>query len=218
MDQDIQQLHSVYAVLPIEIKELIADPETYSKIELIGTKSELTKVQIGLLAQVTSSLLMGVIRPNEFVTTIIDYLGIQKEPAMLIAQEINREIFNGVKDALKQLHNINNETPVVLPKTIESIPAIISPQSALAPKEPQVVSTPATPTPEKAPMNNLESKLGSAFSIKKDILFTQPGAPTPVATPEVVPPPPQVKEAPAQATNPVIPAPTAKSDLYREAV
>lgn len=287
MDNDTTK---AYALLPQEIRDLITDPSTFATIENIGAKYGLNTVEIGLLAQATGSLLRGETRPNQFVTMIADNLSMPQENAALIAQDLNRDLFNAVKDALKQVHSQESTPPVspiptpypgaqaaalgamkqpappvlpsiptqqvrpvsppplqAMPARPEAIPTQTPSQSfggvsmpgrqeraatppPVAAAAPQVLPAPSVspvretipqqPTPTTA--NNLESKLGGAFTIKKEVMYTQPGSSAPLAsTPQAVMPAPAVPKAanttPNAATNnnPVIPPPIQK-DPYRE--
>lgn len=243
--------------LPKEITDLIANPATYEQIELMGNKFALNRVETGLLAQVIGSLLTGEIKPNEFVASIVDYLAVPQEKAMLIAQDINRDIFNSVKDALKQLHSVEeNKTPEIkstpaslaTPQLVSAV-SEVTPEQTLAPKEtvvtkifepaqsrPVVMSTPAPvipaktteeakpiipfgaipATPEtKTDSNNLESKLGGAFTIKKEVMYTAQNTPTPIMSPNVPTTPKLQPAVPLPQAEAV--APQAKTlDPYRE--
>ncbi len=288
MDNDTTE---AYALLPQEIRDLITDPSTFTTIENIGMKYGLTPVEIGLLAQATGSLLRGETRPNQFVTMITDVLSMPQENAALIAQDLNRDLFNAVKDSLKQVHSRENtpamdpiptpypgaaaavvktnEQPVlpVLPNVpaqqvrpissppaqgMPARPAATFPPSTQQPSSGAVLPSrpivaPATPSstvatapsvnptptalpssqttmqqPTQAAANNLESKLGGAFSIKKEVMYTQPGSPVPPSSsPQAVMPAPVVPKATnmtpnAGAINSPVSAPPVQKDPYRE--
>lgn len=289
MDNDTTR---AYALLPQEIRDLITDPSTFSTIESVGLKYELTSVEIGLLAQATGSLLRGEVRPNQFVTLIADNLSMPQQNAALIAQDLNRDLFNAVKEALKQVHNQDNtssvnpiptpypgaagavaktmERPIltampttpmqqvrtISPAATQAMPArpattltpaaqqpssgavlppqpvvaATTPSSSEATAAPQIVPTPkASPQPQtvvqqptQTAANNLESKLGGAFTIKKEVMYTQPGGPAPLSSaPQAAMPAPVAPKAanmtPNAAMNstPVTPPPIPK-DPYRE--
>lgn len=267
------------AAIPQAIRELIADPSTYEKIESIGTKFGLDIVEVGLLAQTTAALLRGECLPNQFVARLINYLKIPQENAALIAQELNRDLFSTVKDALKELHSgagamqptpapqtpaptaspyqtkiISPQAPLVTSAPMPSAttpltppinaglpPApvlpiksgaianaqkinmeLISPQAAREtssgvqlppslnlPEAPKVIPRPGSlPVPPSAPrlLNNLESKLGGTFSIKKEIMFTKNEAPM-NPTPPPIKPAVQTTVSQTPATSPNVPTP-----------
>ena len=73
-----QQVHDRFMTLPEGVRATITDPATYDTIERIGLAHELTRVEVGLLAQATSLLMMGVIQPNKYVAVLIDQLTISQ--------------------------------------------------------------------------------------------------------------------------------------------
>lgn len=281
---------AAYAALPQEIRDLITDPGTFEKIEATAGKYGLNSVETGLLAQITGTLLTGAIRPNEFVPTIADYLNMAQENAALIAQELNRDIFNDVKDALRQLHGgspaaasvptpypaagvaslsslppariempeagkhvlpevvpvasalpqakpVTPFPPPFVPKPVMStttepaqtppLAAVQQPPKLPTPEVPAVpkivlptppVAVPTPPAAAPAAVNNLEAKLGGTFTIKKDVMYTQPGTPAPITPMSLSP-----EASPPTAPNPVLPTPPPAtfaappiSDPYRE--
>lgn len=225
-------------MIPKELSDLIANPATFETVEKIGVKFGLNRVEIGLLAQVTGSLLVGEISPNQFIATLVDYLTVPQEKAMLIAQEINRDIFNSVKEALKQLHNVAQEKGAEKPAAAVSTPqqAVAAPKTVAAQKP----STQNTPIPEAQPKiavglkpsvpfgaipeaaagktesNNLESKLGGAFTIKKDVMFTAPSAPASPLQPAASPASVNKPSAPLPQAAITAPSQAKTLDPYRE--
>lgn len=124
-DTTQQQTQAKFLTLPVLIRDTISNPETYEKIASVGKKYQLTKVETGLLAQVTGALMMGFIQPNEFVMEVMDYLTIPRDKAMYIAQDLNREIFNDVKDALKKIHGVGGKTSEAPVGTVPTPPPVV---------------------------------------------------------------------------------------------
>ncbi len=131
-----QQLIAKVTTLPQDLQDAIAAPETLETLEVIGKKYELDVVHIGLLHRLTVKLLAGVILPQEFVASIENDLGIEHEKAMLVAQEINRDIFNRVKDALKEVHSMKPQpvAAVIQAAPTTAAPKPTPPPPAAAPK------------------------------------------------------------------------------------
>lgn len=262
------------ATLPKDLQEAIAAPETLEQLEKLAGTYQLDVVHIGLLHRLTVKLLAGVIAPREFVTLITEDLGIEQATSMLIAQDINRDIFSKVKDSLKSItaetaevvakpsivspytspaveKNVATqqqetvkpasvaESPVVEEK-VEVTPTIpTAPEEVITPKQEQirditppmvsrimtneVVNSASAVKPngqvvpaETKVANILESKLGGAFSIKKNDSYPQPITTPPVqtaqkeqrvATPEQLATPLIAVVVPASASAPLIPPP-----------
>ena len=127
-----QQAYNRFITLPEIVRVTISDPATHSTIERIGLAHELTRVEVGLLAQATSLLMMGFIEPNKYVAVLIDQLTISQEVAATIAQEINRDIFNVIKDALKDVHGITKTPTSTVTAAVPAAPQKIGPSSYAA--------------------------------------------------------------------------------------
>jgi hypothetical protein len=193
---DKATLERIYASLPEEIRELLAAPETYAAIDTIAAKYGIDGVERGLLSQATSRILLGTLKPNEYVATIIRYLDIDQSQAALIAQEINRDIFNPIKERLKELHGTEKQASDTMTEATTASAATPTKMAEPAPARPAfVVPRPSAEPAPKAP-SILESKLGSAFTVRKD--------PLPSATP-IAPVSPAKPSVSSQA-NPTAPA------------
>ncbi len=221
--------------LPKEIATTLSDPAFDLYCNGVAKKYDIPEEKYFDLALCTQYVMSGETTPSEYVKELMATLHIDQPKAALIAQEINKDLFSPLKDALKELYGLNKKTDAIKPNSTVFIPPVIkavattpvtttnptpiTPTSVI--KEPQV--TPAqviapTPMPETKPvLNTLETKLGEAFTIKKDVMFTQPGVASTVAQPTTTPVA-QARENPAQVTPPITPVSIAKSDLYREAV
>lgn len=238
MTQLQKQLKQVFPTLPDEIKTLLLSSDFNDRINGLAVKYGLTEAESGVVIRIVVRLLSGIMAPVEFVGAIIDNIEIERTQATQLAQEINRDIFNPVKDALKQLHNVVQE------KTAEKPAAAVSaPQPAVAAPETVVARNPSTqntPIPEAQPKiavepkpsvpfgaipeaaagktesNNLESKLGGAFTIKKDVMFTAPSAPASPLQPAASPASANKPSAPLPQAAITAPAQAKTLDPYRE--
>ena len=139
-----QQVHDRFMTLPEGVRATITDPATYDTIERIGLAHELTRVEVGLLAQATSLLMMGFIQPNKYVAVLIDQLTIYQDVAATIAQEMNRDIFNVIKDALKDVHGITEAPTSKVSAAAPAMPQKTGPSSYAAPETVAVVVAPQT--------------------------------------------------------------------------
>ncbi len=198
-----EKIGKVFPTLPLEIQELLQAGERQDKTAIIGKKYGLNRVETGMLSQVVTAVLVGLLKPNLFVPAIVDFLGTSRETAVLIAQDINRDIFNSVKAALTEVHSGVMRpvaaTPIGLVRTQE-------PMSAVVPPPPPVVATPAAPAG-----SIFEQKLGGAFRMS---------APMPEASrtrePMLIVPPPPPPTASVAPTGSAMAVPS--PDSYREAI
>jgi|GEM_PF-3157496 len=179
-----QQTATKLAMLPQEIRDLLASPETLDIIDAIGKKHALTRVESGLLAQVTSALIIGTLKPADFLAALMDYLSIPREKAALIAQDLNGDIFSHFKESLKTIHAGHGGVQKLDPSLVTCLPEEMSKEAALGNK-----------APGNAPMGNiLEQKLAGSFRMKGDGVATNAMPPPRL----VVPPPPQAQIPPPQ--------------------
>lgn len=104
-----QQVATRLKKLPAALHQTLSEEATYEAIARIAKWHQLSRVETGLLAQVTGSLMLGLIKPTEYVASIMDYLSLPHDKASFIAQDINRNVFNQVKDALKEAHAVGTQ-------------------------------------------------------------------------------------------------------------
>ena len=112
MTQIQQQVRQVFPTLPEEIKTLLLSPDFNDRIEIVAKKHGFNEDQTGTLIRITARLLIGVISPSQFVSSIIENTEVERETASFVAQEINRDIFNPIKDALIELHSVDKSNAV----------------------------------------------------------------------------------------------------------
>lgn len=148
--------------LPENIQEMLSSEKLIDDIERICEHNGLRPEEYGPVLRTTVKLLRGEIPATAYVGELIEVTGIPREKIALIAQEINRDVFNSVKDSLKELHT--------------------------TPRLPEMAPTPVdTPLPPPAlPANIFEQKLGGAFRMPGTTTTVSPTAPT-----QVIPPAPQ---------------------------
>ena len=101
--------------LPPEIRDILSSEATVELVENIGIKHGLSEVEQGFLLRITGKLLKGVLPPTTFIKELEANIDIPRERAAYIAQEINRDIFNDVKDALKSLYGVGASTTLEVP-------------------------------------------------------------------------------------------------------
>jgi hypothetical protein len=184
-----QDLKDIYNSLPEDLRNAIFASESMDVYNQIQARYALDANQREELSIQSGLLMMGITEPKEYVLVLAEKLGIPRDKAAFIAQEVNREVLHPVRDSLKAIHQ--SGTPGVAP-----VPA------------PAPVRAPATvPVPPSVPQSTFNQKLGGAFRVETPPQAEVPNygassVPTPVPAPVPMPPVPQ-------------PAPRA-SDPYRE--
>lgn len=133
-----------YTKLPQSIKDLLLSEKLVDDIERIGAQNGLRPEEYGPLLRVTAKLLEGEISTATYVPMLIEELGLSREKVLPIAQEINRDIFNPIKEELRQVHALPEAPTVQLPPQAT---APIAVKEALLPTPPPAKQplTPSTP-------------------------------------------------------------------------
>ncbi len=102
--------------IPLDILEAIQTSRIYDKLEEIGNRYNLLLDQIGQLEVDTRMTLIGKLKSDSFVSTIAQNLEISNSTAEKIAIDINDEIFDSLKESLRQMQEESEIIPA--PKSI----------------------------------------------------------------------------------------------------
>ncbi|GEM_PF-1533429 len=175
-----QQFRERLPHLPEEVRNAMYSEETLDALELITNKQELTADQATIVSRSTMKLLAGLIKPNELVGLICTETGLAREKVGLVVQEINTDIFNPIKEALKKVHGLDEAPQAAEPKTAPtSIPStpkpsapILSPLSVPAPLEPKVPQE-----TKQVPLPPIQVKVVVQPVIKKEVAPQAPSTP-----------------------------------------
>ena len=103
-----EQFWKLYEKLPEELKDAIFSEETADNIYEICNRNEIEDEKISKIAKYTGRVLLGVLLPNEFQETLEKKVGLTKNKASKISQEINRFVFYPVKESLASIHKIED--------------------------------------------------------------------------------------------------------------
>lgn len=102
-----QELEEKYKQLPPAVEEAIFSVNAEKTLEEIGKKHKLQIDRLGILANETRLVMLGLTHPKDFIDNLAKRLELDIETAKNIAQEINRRIFHEIREELKKMHNIN---------------------------------------------------------------------------------------------------------------
>jgi len=105
-----EELLAKYNALPQELKAAMSSVESSDVIQEIGKKYNLRVDQIGELASETGYLLIGITKPGDYIKNLKQQLQIDLVKARDIALEVNEKIFSKVKESLKKIHNLYEES------------------------------------------------------------------------------------------------------------
>ncbi len=128
-----EQLKEVYMKLPNDLKEAILSVDSTQVIEKVGKKYNLMIDKIGELADETGLVMLGLTPPREYIPNLSRRLGIDRESAKKIAEEINLQVFSKVRESLKKIHGIGapqTESPLPRPPEFARAARVETPLSA----------------------------------------------------------------------------------------
>jgi len=119
-----EQFWKLYEKLPQELKDALFAEETGDSIAETCKKNEIGEEMEDII-DLVGQVLVGVLPPEEFQTTLEKELGLKKEVAKKVAQEIYRFVFYPVKASLEELYKIEITPP--------ARPAGVTPLSEIKP-------------------------------------------------------------------------------------
>lgn len=99
------ELYEKFENLPDEIQEAFLSVNTYETIKKIVDQHNLHVDQAGQLSQEIGYVMLGVTRPEVFLSQIAEKVGVPMETAGEIVKEINSSIFFPIRTALQGLNN-----------------------------------------------------------------------------------------------------------------
>jgi hypothetical protein len=166
-----EQLIEMYHKLPKDVQEAILSVDTSEAIREIGEKHKLMIDKMGDLADETGLVMLGITHSGQYISHLIERLGIDQETAQEITEEVNNRILFPIRDSLRKIQEEREETA--------EVPEIIKPEIP-AEVGPRPTSLGLEPLPPPA------SSLGEPASL--------------LGEPPPIPPPPLAEEKPALET------------------
>ena len=168
-----EQLMAAFKTLPKDVQEAILSVNTAEVIKQTAEKYRLMIDKAGELSDETGLVMMGFTHPNQFITNLSERLEIDKTIAKEIAEEINSKIFFPIRENLKKIHQIEEETLI---------------------SEPEIKTGPYEP----APVQMSPTPIFSAPEMPIGADLTEP----PKTAEEPIPPPTPPTETPPKPASP----------------
>ncbi len=178
--------------IPPQIKQLINSLDYAKKIMAIGDSLSLNIDQTGELGSVTTSVLIGELAPEKYISRLKERLEIGDETAMKIQDEVKTKVFDGMKSQIREMtesadaaqtrmiNAIENPTPannvgspsVNLLSPSEEYPLVVPGQSAHI-TEPTPLPTvgpvaPGAPAPAAKSINLLDQYMSAPTIAQTD--------------------------------------------------
>lgn len=142
--------------LPESLREAIFSAEITETLIAIGKKYGLGLDKVGDLSTETNLVMLGVTHPNQYISSLQQTLGIERDVARNIAQEVNTQVFAKIREELRKLHDIKDEEKTETPQSAAiQAPAI---QEKPIQKEIPKVILPPKPTMPVTPVESYAHK------------------------------------------------------------
>lgn len=109
MELTREQLHELLKKLPQDMQDAIFSSEVAEILLSLGKKYGLSLDKVGELSDETENIILGLSHPRDFIPALEKSLGVNREIARQIAQEVNTLVFSRIRESLKKLHNIQDE-------------------------------------------------------------------------------------------------------------
>ncbi len=102
MNYTREQLREKFNTLPEALQEAIFSVETADEMMKIEKKNGLTIEQTGKLASITGLVMLGLLAMKDYVAEIEKELGVEREKASAVADDVNLAIFIKIRDLIQQ--------------------------------------------------------------------------------------------------------------------
>ena len=191
-DEEVQQKIDS---LPADIQQLLYSSEMNTAIQQIGAARHLHVDQIGLLSALASNVMLGLTNTRDFVQAITEYLEVNETEAAAIAEDVNTQLFEKIRESLKQI------TTPATDVTATMVPPAASASYTPLPTQP-TIAAPSMPSLEAHPL---------------DAALSQPTVSLPQIVESGVIPTAATPVAPTSSA-PAAPTKTYTVDPYREPV
>jgi hypothetical protein len=109
MDYDYKTLEEKYKSLPGDIQLAMSSTDVSKTIMEIAQKHDLFIDQADELSDEVSYVMLGLTKSKNFVRAISKKLEIDEKKAVGISQDINKEIFDKMRDSLKKIEGLDEE-------------------------------------------------------------------------------------------------------------
>ena len=118
VNNDNKTVEEKFNSLPEKIQDIIYSPVTMKKIAGIGEKFQLHLDKIEGLRFATQHVMSGEVRADQFIPHLMKELEVDQETAGKIGKEVDQQIFEEVRDAIKSFSKpAEPVTPIVKEKT-----------------------------------------------------------------------------------------------------
>jgi len=155
--------------LPEDLKDALFADEVSSSILEIGKSHGLMLDKVGELSDETGLVMLGITPTSDFIKNLSERLGVAKEKAKAIAEDINQKVFQQVRASLRKVHGLPEGEKVEIKKPASLPPSPYLPADAThqALQAGEVKPVPPVFAKRIVPIDELLDKIDSGESIIK---------------------------------------------------
>jgi len=208
-------------ILPESVREAVDSQDWRRKVYDIGRKYSLKIDQLGALEQSTYYTMIGLIPSSQYISELVNQVGVGRDVASSLAKEIDDGVFEDIRSFIMQMDGVDEDTAELLNQSAtaeSSIPSGAIPSREDLLSEIEAIGEPSSSSP--APVvtfSPVETQLSKATASRPvdlnpsptPVVVPPPVAPsTPAAAPSIPPAPIYTPPAPAPYTPtaaPVLP-------------
>ncbi len=153
-----QEIQDAFDKLPEQLKATISSPEIQDSIEVLSEKYNLHIDQIGELVDEIGLVLLNLHSSADFVTNVSQRLGISSKITLALSQDINKVIFDPIRNLLKSetIRNTQEESSSAI-SSLERVGGFSIDKPATEPER-----KPVTPADRNSILAGLENPPTSA--------------------------------------------------------
>lgn len=96
------QIQERFESLPDDMKAVVSGEETAQQIQEIGRRHGLRIDNIGILIEYSGLIMLGLIKTDEFVSSLESQMGVSTEQAEQLAIEVDSQVFSRMRNSLRQ--------------------------------------------------------------------------------------------------------------------
>ncbi|MDA1334915.1 MAG: hypothetical protein O2794_02775 [bacterium] len=108
-----EEVLSRYERLPRRVRDALFASATTDKMLNIGKRHGLMLDKVGVLAEETGYVMLGLTSPQNFAGRLTESLGITQAQAKAVVDDVNSEVFKEIQENLKTAPNEEPETELI---------------------------------------------------------------------------------------------------------
>lgn len=171
--------------LPPEVQDAISSIAIADAIQETGKDYGLRVDQLGVLAEQTTLVLLGIVHPKSFTTRLREALpqSISDIQIQSLAEDINTLVFEPIHDSIIGMHQKTQNTAGTSPQPAPH--PIVQPSVQPAPQQPHTTPTPpsgpSASITHTLPKDSAQTKLEQSFRIPASATTIKESSSAPVA-------------------------------------